>query len=271
MLSNRIVAVLLGLPMLSLFTGCLARQELMQMQDNIAHLQDQIEQLKSEHEQQVAAADNKIGTFSRGMEALRTSNSDLTTRQDQLAQQISRIANKVEELADLTRRNQMQAEPYSSTPLPAGHLNSGALGFEEHAPGQPSNSTAEPITNEAGEKIYQAAYKDFIRGKYDLAIAGFEQYTKSFPQSELADNAQYWIGECFYTQGQFTEALQAFSKVNDNYSDGDKVPSALLKIAYCLIELDRQSEARNVFTDLVKRFPSSDEARLAREPLRDIQ
>jgi tol-pal system protein YbgF len=117
------------------------------------------------------------------------------------------------------------------------------------------------------EAAYQAAYADLAAGRYDLARQSFTEYLKHYPETEVSDNAQYWIGECLYATGDFNGAIAAYALVPERYPKGDKVPAALLKTGYALARLNRSEEARKFFEDVVKRYPKSDEARLARERL----
>src|SRR5690606_19413745 len=83
----------------------------------------------------------------------------------------------------------------------------------------------------------KAAYRqalDALRaGKHTEAIDGFRALVAAHPRHDLADNAQYWLGEAFYDQRRYRDALIEFRKVVDNHSRGNKVPDALLKIGYC--------------------------------------
>ena len=115
--------------------------------------------------------------------------------------------------------------------------------------------------------LYDAAYQDLTRGNHELALMGFHDLLQQYPTSELADNSQYWIGESYYSKADYKQALEEFRKVPANYPAGDKVPAALLKIGYCLQNLGRNDEARDALQELIRRFPSSEEARLARAKL----
>jgi tol-pal system protein YbgF len=117
------------------------------------------------------------------------------------------------------------------------------------------------------EAAYQAAYADMASGRYDLARQAFGEYLKHYPDTEVSDNAQYWIGECLYATGDFHGAVEAYSLVPKNYPKGDKVAAALLKTGYALARLNQADEAKQYFQQVIQKFPKSDEARLARERL----
>ena len=88
-----------------------------------------------------------------------------------------------------------------------------------------------------------------------------------FPSSSLADNAVYWMGECYAAQQRWDEAIAQYRLLRERYPDGDKVKSALLKEGMTLLEIGRQSEGETVLRELLKAFPRSEEARVAREQL----
>jgi len=118
--------------------------------------------------------------------------------------------------------------------------------------------------------LYDAAYQDLTRGNHGLALLGFQEMLTKFPDSELADNAQYWIGETYYAQKDFPAALREFEKAVATYPKGDKVPAALLKSGFCQIETGDKSGARETFKKLQERFPQTEEARLAGTKLQEV-
>ena len=118
--------------------------------------------------------------------------------------------------------------------------------------------------------LYDAAYQDLAQGKHALALMGFQEVLNRFPSSELADNSQYWIGEAYYDQKEYEKALDEFRKVEQQYPTGDKVPASLLKIALTQQQLGKTQDARRTFESLVERFPSTEEARLARSKLQEL-
>jgi len=131
------------------------------------------------------------------------------------------------------------------------------------------------------QDVYQAAYIDFSKGVYPLAITGFRDFLRRYPDHELAPNAQYWIGEAQiamargYTDAKQTEpaanalrqAVQEFRKVLANYPRSDKAPAALYKEALVLIELKDPSTAQARLQYLVDNFPQAEETPMARERL----
>jgi tol-pal system protein YbgF len=142
-------------------------------------------------------------------------------------------------------------------------------------PARPATGAIQP------QDLYQAAYIDFSKGSYALAVDGFREFLRRYPDHPQANSAQYWIGECqvalaqqYTNAGQSeraTEALQRavqeFRKVVANYPRGDRAPTALYKEALTLIELKQPAVAQARLQYLVDNFPQAEEAPLARERL----
>lgn len=129
--------------------------------------------------------------------------------------------------------------------------------------------------------MYQAAYIDFSKGSYPLAITGFREFLRRYPEHALAGNAQYWIGEAQLglarsqanagqadrTTQALEQAVQEFRKVVANHPRSGKAPAALYKEALTLIELKQPAVAQARLQYLVDNFPQAAEASLAREQL----
>ncbi len=130
------------------------------------------------------------------------------------------------------------------------------------------SDTTKPLIDVDPQQLYDAAYLDLTKGKYDLAITGFSNYLKYFPETEQADNAQYWLGECHYAKKNYTKAAIEFHKVLENYATGDKVPSALYKLGLSLLELKSVGQANKYLQELIDQYPNTQEAKLAKEKLK---
>ena len=117
------------------------------------------------------------------------------------------------------------------------------------------------------QSIYDEAYADYKAGRYNKAVMLFNQVLANNPESPLADNALYWIGESHYARKNFEEALAAFQRVLKEYPFGNKVPDAMLKAAYCQERLGRQQDAAAMLEDLIARFDKSNAAELGKRTL----
>ncbi len=197
----------------------------------------------------------------RQEELLRALRADTQTRLKELGENVQAVGTRVGE--SFERRSLFTPSPPASTAPPN----------IPGAAGQSADSTAAAggLTPAQLKAIYDNAYLDLNRGNYSLALVGFQDYLRKSPDSELADNAQYWIGECYYAQRDFKRAIEEFGRVELLYPRGDKVPAALLKIAYSHLQLEDRASARGVLRDLVNRFPNSEEAAQARAKLQSLE
>jgi len=137
------------------------------------------------------------------------------------------------------------------------------------AVGASAGATDAPADSSSGEDkaSYQAAFNLLKDGQYDRAIAAFQKFLATYPDSSLADNAQYWLGEAYYVNRAFPEAQSAFQRMVDKYPQSRKLGDALLKIGYCRYELKQWESAREVLGQVVARFTDTPAARLAQQRL----
>jgi tol-pal system protein YbgF len=135
-----------------------------------------------------------------------------------------------------------------------------------------SGSTASAAAADASagfddKAAYQAAFGLLKDGQYDRAIAAFQKFLVSYPDSQLADNAQYWLGEANYVNKAFPEAQAAFQRVVDKYPQSRKRPDALLKIGYCEYELKQWDTAKATLSQVATQFAETPAGHLAQQRL----
>tara|TARA_B100000586_G_scaffold238155_1_gene189793 strand:- start:138 stop:974 length:837 start_codon:yes stop_codon:yes gene_type:complete len=117
------------------------------------------------------------------------------------------------------------------------------------------------------QRLYDNAWADYSTGQWSLAIAGFDTYIKTFPRSDLADDAQFYIGETHYNDGRFADAVLAYDEVIVNHSEGNSVPEAQYKKGLALDRLGDTDQARETFQTVLDSFPDSRMAALALQAL----
>ena len=128
-----------------------------------------------------------------------------------------------------------------------------------------------PVPQGSDRDNYQAAFELLKQQRYEPAGLAFQQFLVSFPDSELADNAQYWLAESYYVTKRFEDALVSFQVVVDDYPRSRKVADALLKIGYCNYELKRWDAARAALGRVQADFPETTAARLAGQRLQRME
>ena len=278
-------------------TGVATQQDLLQLRTDVTVAQQRAQRALGEAEAALAQAqrrererdtetEQRVAALAQRVEALTAS---LTT----LSNQLDELNGKL----DAASRQPRAGTPPTSAPRTAVPANPTATPTTSTTPSTtpaPQDSTtptappapppvaSRPTTNALQpQDIYQAAYLDFSKGSYALAIAGFREFLRRFPDQPLAGAAQYWIGEAHIALArgyanagqapQATEALeqavQEFRKVLANYPRSDKAPASLYREALALLELKQTDAAQQRLQYLVETFPQSEESVLARERL----
>ncbi len=233
----------------------------------------------------LAAACGVIGLVALvGCSTLMNPGDDLSRRVDYLRQDVENLTQQqkalTNEVAQL--RQQLKKSPAAGTATasvavparPAAPVPIEAAPAEPAAPEAPAvkapESTGERDTaNMASDPAsrYKKAFGLMEAGKYQAAETAFADFVSKFPQSDLADNAQYWIGECLYAQGHYEDAQAAFKAVSDHFPFGNKVPDALYKQAMCEQKLNRKDEAKKTLEKLRDYYPYSEAAAKAKKLL----
>ena len=145
-----------------------------------------------------------------------------------------------------------------------------ATAKEKEPPGEMKVSPAGVPSTGAGN-LYNDAYQTFQRGDMDGARRKFEAFLKQYPNTELSDNAQFWIGETYYQKKDFEKAILEYEKVIAKYPEGDKVSSALFKQALAFSDLGDKTNARNLLRRVIERYPQSDQAEMAKKRLEALK
>lgn len=191
--------------------------------------------------------------------------------QSDLADLMSRLDGRLEEITSrftkVSERNGSPVTTRPATPATGAAPDAGATPTASAGGATTAPPPAAPpaATGPSPSQVFDLATRDLTEGRYPLALQGYRDFLARFPDTELADNAQYGIGECFFAQAAFDSAAIEYAKVTERWPNGDRAPAALYKLALSQERLGRSAEARTTFEDLVKRFPSSSEAGLARD------
>lgn len=260
----------LPLVLLALSGGCVSSSDIDKLSNQIGDVQDQVSALKREasSKEELSRANAKAA---QQTEALLRSNAALLVKVDQiddklenaqgtieqtnyridrLAQDIARIQRELDELRVTSRATTSPAG--SAPPLPEEVVVSA------------------PPTGQDPLQTYQSAFRDYQRGNYDLAIAGFREYLKTNPETDLSDNAMYWIGESLFSQKKYREAIEQFDGVINRFPRSAKISGALLKKGYAYIEVGEKAQGVVQLQYVVHEHPTSQEASLARQKLKSL-
>jgi tol-pal system protein YbgF len=121
------------------------------------------------------------------------------------------------------------------------------------------------------ESLYAAAYELFKEAKYEKSREVFENFLKQYPDTEFSDNAQFWVGECYYFEKKYEKAIVEYEKVTKNFPEGNKVPYALLKQGLSFLKLGDKTSGKLLLQQVTKDYPNTSQARIARAKLLEIK
>ena len=126
------------------------------------------------------------------------------------------------------------------------------------------------VSTTAGN-LYKDAYETFQKGDLDGSRRKFEAFLKTYPNMELSDNAQFWIGETYFLKKDYEKAILEYEKVIVKYPEGDKVSSAMLKQGFAFLELGDKTNGRNLLKRVTDRYPQTEQADIAKEKLETLK
>jgi tol-pal system protein YbgF len=194
----------------------------------------------------------------------------LSQRIDGLEAQLRQLRGELEELQnsnDMLRKQ--QHDLYADLDRRLSALQAGAKSGPSD--GSASGTAGGAGTDSGGDQsAYTRAFDALKSTDYAGAITRFRDFLRTYPQSQLAGNAQYWLGEAYYVTHDYDNAAAAFRAVGEQYPQSAKVPDALLKLGLTQIDQKRLVDARATLKQVVQRFPGSDAAKLAASRLQSI-
>ena len=188
-----------------------------------------------------------------------TMNADLRVLREKVDESNVRLGTLSEEVE--TIRLTQSAAPAAAAPAdPAAPATAGAQPAPPPAP-RPGGFGASP------SQAFETARSDYYMGNWSLAIQGFESFMKTFPKSDLADDAQYFIGETYYMSGRFQEAVGAYDLVIQRHPSSNTLPDTYYKRGMAQKALGQAAAAKESLSFVIKTYPSSDAAFLAKQAL----
>ena len=245
-----------------------ANKEMIQLQTQVQQLQEQMTGMQRSFDERMGIMRNLIekdtDSVNKVAVALNNLQQTLQTQQqgegskaDQISGQIQALNDTMDEikvrLAKVTKQlEDMQAAQQSFAAQQASQQQQ-----------QQAMAQAPPP-----DVLYNNALRDYNGGKNDLAAQEFSDYIKFYPNTDLAGNSYYYLGELQSKQGNYQQAVQSYDQVLQNFPSGNKAASAQLKKGFALLELGKQDEGVSELRHLIQRYPHSPEALQARERLR---
>ncbi len=195
----------------------------------------------------------RLDTMSTQVQGLSDNLEEIKSRLGKLNQQLVDLQNSVQSL---------DAKISGTAPAPATGTASPTAST--------AGSSAMPAGAPSADTLYSNGLRDITSGKYDLARSEFQDYLKYYGDTDLASNAQFYLGEISFKQKQYGDAVAAYEKVLTNYPKSFKLAPARLRKGMALIELGQKNSAVREFREVVRRYPGTEEDRQARAKLKEL-
>jgi tol-pal system protein YbgF len=216
------------------------------LQRQTQSMQDTFNKTMGELNTLIVQMSDNISTIRRATESVSTRGGDVVSQVSSMGERLTATNDRMERLSEQFAQLKKLIENLPKVPV---------LG--NYDPGNP-------------DQLFAAATGDYFRGNFDLALSEFRQYVETYPSSEMADNAQYFIGEILVAQNKKSDAVVAFEKVKTVNPSGDKTAPALYKRGMILLEIGQREEAVVQLLVLFKDYSKTKEGELAFQKLQEI-
>jgi tol-pal system protein YbgF len=238
-----------------LLVGCATTRQTADLQRQITDLQQKVDILRGRVSSEMQQ--NWVN-FETSLDQLRQENKILRANIEEDRALLNKIANDLEALK----------KDYEAKTSALTKEKGEGTAVASATPASPTPPKEEP--KEDMEGTYQKAYGTFKNGDYPAAVKQFKAFLSTYPKSEYADNAQYWIGESYYQQGDYERAILEYEQVVKQYPKGDKVASAMLKEGFAFLDLGDRVNAKLLFQKVIKQYPQSPQAEIAAKKLKTM-
>jgi tol-pal system protein YbgF len=269
---NRISALFATLLTLSLGVAPAwgVSKDMVQLQTQVQQLQEQMTAMQRSFDERMGVMKNlveqdtdAVNKVANALTALQTTlqkqQGEGGSKTDQLSGQIQALNDTMDEIKVRLAKVTKQLED-----MQAAQQSLGAQQVQQQAEQQKVKDAPPP------DVLYNNALRDYNGGKNDLALQECSDYIKYYPNTDLAGNCYFYLGEIQFRQGNYQQAAQSYDQVLQNFPSGNKAASAQLKKGFALVELGKQDEGVAELRRLIQRYPHSPEALQARERLRKL-
>jgi tol-pal system protein YbgF len=230
-----------------------------QSSDSVNKLNSTMAGLQKSVQDVQANSGTRLDTMSTQVQGLSDNLEEIKSRIGKLNQQLVDLQNSVQNIDSRLAGGAPISTPSGTSPAPGpGSVSSGP------APSTPSGPPP------SADTLYSNGLRDITSGKYELARSEFQDYLRYYSDTDLASNAQFYIGEIAYQQKNYEDAVQQYDKVINNYPKSFKIQSAHFKKGMALLELGQKNSGIKELRDVVKRYPGTEEERRARAKLKDL-
>jgi tol-pal system protein YbgF len=228
-----------------------------QSNENVTKLSATMGSLQKSVQDVQANAGARLDTMSTQVQGLSDNLEEIKSRLGKLNQQLVDLQNSVQSL---------DAKIPGAGPAPATGITTPTAGIVA-----PVGATAMPAgPAPSADTLYSNGLKDIRSGKWDLARSEFQDYLKYYGETDLASNAQFYLGEIAYSQKNYDQAIGEYDKVLTNYPKSFKLAPARLKKGMALVDLGQKTSGVRELREVVKRYPGTEDDRLARAKLKEL-
>ena len=235
------------------------QEQTQQLAITLATLNDALKTLNVRLDKQDEAARKAFADQRLVIETMGADLRVIRERTDETNVRINTLNQEIDALRD--SMTQMQASAAGSTGVPLSPNPSDPPAATGTTPGLPATVGLSPT------RMWEQAFADYAAGQWSLAISGFEQFLKTFPKSEMADDAQLHIGETHYANGKYQDAIAAYNQVIQNYPSSNSTPQAYYKRGAAQERIKDLEGARSSWEFVIKNWPESTAATLAKQNL----
>jgi tol-pal system protein YbgF len=235
-----------------------------QSSDNVNKLGATMSSLQKSVQDVQANSGARLDTMSTQVQGLSDNLEEIKSRLGKLNQQLVDLQNTVQSLD--AKISGAAPAPATGTATPTSY----AAPAKPTGAGSAPTASALPAGAPSADTLYSNGLRDITSGKYDLANSEFQDYLRYYGDTDLASNAQFYLGEISYKQKKYDEAVAAYEKVLTNYPKSFKLGPARLRKGMALIELGQKTAGVRELREVVRRYPGSDEDRLARAKLKEL-
>jgi tol-pal system protein YbgF len=138
----------------------------------------------------------------------------------------------------------------------------------KEAPAKKAEPPKKPVAGP--DESYKKAYDLYSKGNIDEAQREFKRFLEAYPKSKYAENAHFWLGECYFSQKKYEDAILEYDEVIKKYPKGNKVPDSLYRQGMAFLEMKDTTNAKLILKEVVRRFPQTDQATRARKKLKEL-
>jgi tol-pal system protein YbgF len=213
----------------------------------------------------------RLDTMSTQVQGLSDNLEEIKSRLGKVNQQLVDLQNSVQSIDARISGGAPAGSPTTGSPSPNGPAPANYGGGSSLQPTAGSSAPSGPSgPPPSADTLYSNGLRDITSGKYDLARNEFQDYLRYYGDTDLASNAQFYLGEIAYSQHQYDVAVQEYDKVLSTYPKSFKLAPARLKKGMALLELGQKNPGVKELREVVKRYPGTEEERRARAKLKEL-